>query len=61
MQHARPSPQEKQGHEIGLEMFCTQEGVKSGLQKAIIDNAPEELLVELEDDDLLDVACLPQR
>ena len=38
-------------HEIGLEMFYTQEGVKSGLRKVIIDNVPEEILVELEDDD----------
>ena len=43
--------QEKQDHEIGLEMFYTQEGVKSGLRKVIIDNTPEEILVELEDDD----------
>ena len=32
-------------------MFYTQEGVKSGLRKAIIDNTPEELLAELEDED----------
>ena len=43
--------QERDDHEIELEMFYTQEGVKSGLRKVIIDNVPEEILVELADDD----------
>ena len=43
--------QEREVHEVALEMFYTPEGVKSGLRKVIIDNIPEELLVELESDD----------
>ena len=43
--------QEREVHKVALKMFYTQEGVKSGLRKAIINNTPEELLVELEDED----------
>ena len=43
--------QERDDHEIASEMFYTQEGVESGLRKVIIDNVPEEILVELADDD----------
>ena len=43
--------QEQEDHEVGLETFYTQEGVSNGLCKVIIDSAPEELLVELEDDE----------
>ena len=43
--------QERDDHEIANEMFYTQEGVESGLRKVIIDNVPEEILVELADDD----------
>lgn len=43
--------QEREDHEANLECFHTQEGVKIGLRKVIIDSVPKELIVELEDED----------
>ena len=43
--------QERDDHEIANEMFYTQEGVQSGLRKAIIDNVPAEVLADSEDDE----------
>ena len=43
--------QEQEDHGVSLKKFHTQEGVTIGLRKVIIDSAPKELIVVVEDED----------
>ena len=50
-ERATTMAQERENHRVALEIFHTQEGVKIGLRKVILNSVPKELVVELEDED----------